>query len=144
MKTDKRQHLTTKLSYIAGFIDGEGCIRIKKSNQSGNSYYITLQITNSDPKPLNLIKEIFGGKVFFQEKKNTGTTIWQYYITCSEANDALKTLVGFLITKKKQAELAIIFHENKDKLSPSGKDLAYRRMRDLKKGNIYENGELLK
>lgn len=40
MKKDNRQNLTTKLAYIAGFIDGEGCVRIKKSGQSGIFFQI--------------------------------------------------------------------------------------------------------
>ena len=65
---NKKYKITTKLAYIAGFVDGEGCIRIKKSNQSGNSYYVTFQVTNSSKKPLELIKSIFGGRVFLEEK----------------------------------------------------------------------------
>lgn len=142
MKIDKRNHLTTKLSYIAGFVDGEGCVRIKKSNQSGSSYYITFQVTNSDKQPLELIKSIFGGKVFFQEK-GKNKIIWQYYATCSEAVDILKTLCGFLISKKEQAEYAIWFHENKGTLSSDEKLIAHNKISQMKK-NIYENPELLK
>jgi hypothetical protein len=143
---DNRQNLTTKLAYIAGFIDGEGCIRIKKSNQSSNSYYITLQVTNSDPKPLELIKKYFEGKVYFQEKTKN-KVIWQYYVTCNEAVDALRTLVGFLITKKPQADAAIYFHDNQAFMTPEEKKSNYQIVRDMKKqtiiGNIYENPELL-
>jgi len=71
MKIDKRNHLTTRLSYIAGFIDGEGCIRIKKSNQSGNSYYITVHVTNSDKKPLALIESVFWRGDLFSRKVQT-------------------------------------------------------------------------
>jgi len=141
MKIDKRNHLTTKLAYIAGFIDGEGCIRIKKSNQSGNSYYITLHVTNSEKKSLELIKSIFGGKIFYQEK-STHKIIWQYYSTCSEACDTLKTILGFLISKKEQAQYAIWFHENKDTLTIEDKLNAYNKISQMKK-HIYENSELL-
>lgn len=57
MKKDNRQNLTTKLAYIAGFVDGEGCIRIKKSytKPKSNCFYITFQVTNSDKSPLELI-----------------------------------------------------------------------------------------
>ncbi len=129
---DKRQKLSTKLAYIAGFVDGEGCVRIKKSNQSGNSYYITFQVTNSDEIPLNLIKEIFGfGKVYFQEKAKN-KVIWQYYATCNDAVDICRTLVGYSITKKEQMKLAIKFHDQQKYMIKGAKELYYKRMRELK------------
>ncbi len=146
MKLDNRRNLTSKMAYIAGFVDGEGCIRIKKSNQSGNSYYVTFQATNSDPRPLRIIKSVFGGKVFYQETKPSGKIIWQYYITCSEAVDTLRALVGFLISKRNQAELAIKFHDNQKNMTPKQKSKMYKKISDMKKEvirNIYSNPELL-
>jgi len=141
---DKRQNLSTKLAYIAGFVDGEGCIRIKKSNQSGNSYYITFQVTNTDEEPLELMQEVFCcGKVYFQEK-GTNKIVWQYYATCNDAVDICKALIGFSKTKKTQMELAIIFHDNQHKLNPNEKLSLYKEMKQLKIiGNIHENKELL-
>jgi len=143
MKKDNRQNLTTKIAYIAGFIDGEGCIRIKRANSGGNSYYVTLQVTNTDKSPLVLIQNIFGGKVYFQEK-GTNKIVWQYYSTCNEAIDTLRTLEGFLVCKKEQAKLAIYFHDNKGILDNNDKKTIYQKMRDMKIiGNIYENPGLL-
>src|SRR5574343_818159 len=141
MKKDNRRNLTTQLAYIAGFIDGEGCIRIKKANREGTSYYVTLQVTNSDPNPLLKIKEIFGGKVFFQERKLTGKIIWQYYSTCAEAVDTLRALLGFLVCKKNQALLAIEYQDNQDVLTKDQKREMYENISAMKKeiiGNIYE------
>lgn len=146
MKLDSRRNLTSRMAYIAGFIDGEGCIRIKKSNQSGNSYYITLQVTNTDKRPLLTIKDVFGGKVFFQEKKPSNKIVWQYYSATAQAADTLRALLGFLVSKKKQAELAIKFQDTQKDLTANQKLKLYKRMREMKReviGNIYENPELL-
>ena len=128
MKVDKRRSLTTKLAYIAGFVDGEGCVRIKKGTAS---YYVTFQVTNTDRKPLQMIKKIFGGKVYFQEK-GTNKTVWQYYATCNEAVDICRTLIGFSTTKKKQMELAIKYHDNKEGWSKTKRNNAYKKIRELK------------
>ena len=147
MKIDKRNNLTTRLSYIAGFIDGEGCIRIKKANKTGDSYYITLQVTNTDKTPLDLIQSIFGGKVYSQGR-GVNKKVWQYYITCSGAVDVLKTLEGFFLCKKQQAIIAIYFHDHKETLNNDDKLWYYNAMRFLKNrkpiGDIYENPEILK
>lgn len=73
----------------------------------------------------------FGGEIYFQEKSKH-KNIYQYYITCSEATDMLKTLLGFLISKKEQAEFAIKFHETKECLSSSMKKEFYLKMKQLK------------
>jgi len=44
----------------------------------------------------------------------------------------LKTLLGFLISKKEQAEFAIKFHETKECLSSSMKKEFYLKMKQLK------------
>lgn len=141
-----RNTITTEIAYIAGFFDGEGCVRIKKANQGGNSYYLIAHITNTNPIILKKVQDLFGGNTRVQEK-GRNKPIYNWYITSSEANDFLKTLQPFLIEKKSQAELGIKFHENKEKMTPKEKEKSYQKMRDMKLeviGNIYENPELLK
>ena len=127
-----RNTITNDVSYIAGFFDGEGCIRIKKSNQSGNSYYITATITNSNKNILEYIQLIFGGQVRLAEK-TINKKIYHLCLSSSEATDMLKVLVGFLREKKSQAELAIIFHNKKDKLNKDEKLRFYKLISELKK-----------
>ena len=124
--------ITNDVAYIAGFFDGEGCVRIKRANQGGNSYYITTTITNSNKQILEYIMGIFGGKVREAEKK-ANKVIYHYELTCAEAVDMLKTLLGFLREKKKQAELAINFHDKKDTLSAEAKLRDYETMCRLKR-----------
>ncbi len=140
---DGRTTITSKIAYIAGFFDGEGCVRIKKSNQSGNSYYIWVAITNTNFSILEFVQEFFGGKIN-RVKRGKGKIIYHYLITSDEACDFLKTLLYFLKEKKEQAMLAIWFHENKVNLTANQKEDKYKKMRELKIGNIYENPELLK
>ena len=129
-----RNTITTDIAYIAGFFDGEGCIRIKKASQGGNSYYIWVAITNSNKGILDMVASIFGGTVR-QAEKTVNKIIYHYLITSSEAIDMLKVLKGFLREKQRQAELAILFHENKENFSLGRKEECYQKMRDLKKGN---------
>ena len=127
-----RQTITNDVAYIAGFFDGEGCIRIKQASQGGNSYYVWVAITNSNKEILDYIVGIFGGSVKKAEKTKN-KTIYHLLVASSEATDMLKTMLGFLKEKKEQAELAIKFHENKEKLTPIEKKEMYEKMRQLKK-----------
>lgn len=144
---DGKETITSKIAYIAGFFDGEGCIRIKKANQGGNSYFVIAHITNSNISILQQIQDLFGGAIRKQEK-GVNKTVYNLCISTSEAVDFLKTLSPFLQEKKEQALLAIKFHDQKSKLSADEKASWERVMRELKKseviGNVYENPELLK
>ena len=127
-----KQTITNDVAYIAGFFDGEGCVRIKRANQGGNSYYITATITNSNKAILEYIKDIFGGKVRQAEKK-ANKIIYHYELSSAEAVDMLKTLMGFLREKRPQAELAVDFHNVKEHLNPEQKESMYQQMCNLKK-----------
>ncbi len=124
--------ITTEIAYIAGFFDGEGCVRIKKSNQGGNSYHIIAHITNTDELVLGIVQNLFGGNTRVQEK-GKNKTVYNWYITSSEANDFLKTIEPFLNIKQEQAMLAIDFHAKKEKLTPKEKVAYYEEMMALKK-----------
>ena len=115
-----KETVTTKIAYIAGFFDGEGCIRIKQASQRGNSYYVWVAITNSNRRILEEVVELFGGTIRKAER-TVNKDVYHYLITASEAVDFLTTIMGFLREKKGQAEIAIEFHKNKVHLSAEDK-----------------------
>ena len=143
MKWNKKFNLTTKLAYIAGFVDGEGCIRIKKSNKQGNSYYVTMTISSNNLPVLEFIREGFDGKIY---KKERG---YQYYLSSGEAVDFLKCILAYLKVKQAEAELAIEFATFYHMLDAKHKGQYYDNMKRLKYpvpvfiGDIYSNPELL-
>ncbi len=135
--------ITTEISYIAGFFDGEGCVRIKKAGHSNNCFFVIAHLTNTNLEILQKVKLLFGGSIRFQEE-GRNKRIYNWSLSCSEAVDFLRTLLPFLIEKREQAELALHFHFNKEILSKDDKIILYQKMRDLKKQQIsYENPELL-
>jgi len=127
-----RNTITTEIAYIAGFFDGEGCVRIKKANQGGNSYYVIAHITNTNESILKSVENLFGGKTRTQER-GKNKDVYNWCITSSEAVDFLKTLLPFLKEKKEQAELALFFHEQKEYMPPIVKEEHYKKMMALKK-----------
>ena len=52
------------LYYLAGFIDGEGCIRLHKHpTKDGFNYNLDVRIANTNLEVLQEIQKIFGGKI---------------------------------------------------------------------------------
>lgn len=139
-KFDGRRNWTSDLAYIAGFVDGEGCIRIK---QTPTSYYLIVHVTNSYLPVLKFIQERFGGNLRMQEKTKN-KNIYNLHLSCGVARDFLKSIIGFLIEKKPQAELGLKFADLLPVSTKAERNLMYLEMRRLKKVNIHENPELLK
>jgi LAGLIDADG endonuclease/YopX protein len=141
-----RKTITTEIAYLAGFMDGEGCIRLKQSDRKGERFYVWVAVTNSYPTVLRRYKALFGGQIRKAER-TPNKDIYHYLVTASEATDMLKVLVNFLDEKARQAHHAIWFHEHKDEMSGEERAAMAQKISDMKReviGNIYENPELLK
>lgn len=138
-----KETITVKIAYIAGFFDGEGCIRIKKANHSGNCYYLWVAITNTNNSILEEIKELFGGTVRKAEN-GKNKAIYHYMITSSEAFDFLTVLTPFLKEKKKQAELGLYFHSNNKILSGDQKKTCVELISDMKKASNSNTEEIVR
>ena len=101
------------LAYIAGFVDGEGCIGL--SQRCGkNRYHTYIRIANTKITVLKYIKNYFGyGSI--QLANTTYRTspnckpCYYYQVTCRNASDMASKLIPYLKLKKRQAELITEF-----------------------------------
>lgn len=139
-----RVTITAEIAYLAGFIDGEGCIRLKQSDRKGERFYVWVAVTNSYKPVLERYKKLFGGQIRKAER-TPNKDVYHYLVTASEATDMLKVLVNFMDEKARQAHHAIWFHEHKDELTGAERANMAQKISDMKReviGNIYENKEL--
>ena len=104
MKTNK-----IELAYIAGFFDGEGCVRINKRLRErwNPEYSLFLSIGQKDGFTLDWIKSLFGGNVYQTKRDNSFT----WTISNKKAYFFLKEIYPYSQYKKPQIELAIQFME---------------------------------
>lgn len=57
-------HAETRLAYLAGFFDGEGCVYIlRRRGKTSVGYDLEASFTSSDIEPLALAQREFGGTV---------------------------------------------------------------------------------
>lgn len=98
-----------RLAYVAGLIDGEGCIGIQK-NSKHDLYYteVTIGMTSKALPILMEMKSTFGGGI---QKKRDKTDRWEeahnWRIGGEGAASFLTKILPFLMLKRRQAELAI-------------------------------------
>ena len=101
--------------YFAGFVDGEGCVSIgtNKSAYSGKRvHYLRLSVHQLDKRPLDLLRERFGGSVNLN-RTHKPRPLWQWAVADNKALHALEALRDSLVVKREQAQLGIEFQRGK-------------------------------
>lgn len=103
--------MENKLSYLAGFFDGEGSISILKRTKGewNVSHFIRVSIGQKDGETLDWVKDNFGGNVYLV--KRDGSFIWA--ISDYKAYEFCRLISPYLRYKKPQADLAIKFYEER-------------------------------
>lgn len=95
----------TDKSYIAGYLDGEGCFR-----WNGGSPEVSIKSCN--PYPMKFIIKFFGGDIKKQKRKTTkDKTVYQLRFYGVNAINILKCISEHLIEKKDQADTMLQLHD---------------------------------
>jgi len=111
--------------YAAGFFDGEATVSIingagkgKKVSRPNQSHYIlTVSAVNSNPKPLKLLKERWGGNIYSRAGDQRAScfskkTMWSWQISAQRAARFLIDILPYLCVKIEQAEAGIALAAN--------------------------------
>ena len=106
------KHLSWK--YVAGLIDGEGCIDIQASKGNYLTPRVRVALTEPGKDVVELLKNNFGGHICINVPDNTKWSTaykWElcgYHRTCP----LLRNIVNHLIIKKEQARLILWLESN--------------------------------
>jgi hypothetical protein len=100
-------------AYIAGIIDGEGCLYLGKRSDGKNGFWYCDALTvemgcESVPRYLY---ELCGGLLTSRYRKNRVREMWQWKATNSGVASLLKKIFPYLIEKKKEAMIYIQFRK---------------------------------
>lgn len=101
------------LPYLAGLLDGEGCLMITALRNYREArrrvrYDPVMQIVNTYLPLLQLVQLQYGGRIQVQRKDCFGL-----YFSANEMRRILPKLLPFLVIKKNQAEVLLRFLELK-------------------------------
>jgi len=106
------------LAYMAGLVDGEGCIHINHTNigskKSTLNYCLRITVGNTDIKMLKFCKKKFGGNLHKRSpRKNPNITgrlpSYKWYLCGKNAGKLVELIFPYLITKKEKAKIALEF-----------------------------------
>ena len=101
----------TDLAYLAGLVDGEGCIRVKKckpqkSNGAKNPcYQAMIQVRMVDEQALEFLATVLGGW-YYKEKPHSceGKPLYCFQASCRAAEHILNQLLPYLRVKRACAQ----------------------------------------
>lgn len=99
------------IAYIAGLIDGEGCIRVKKNRayecqgRATPGYHASVQVRMVDEGAIRFLAENLGGW-YYREKKHAakGRPLFCYSASDKRAETILRAILPYLRVKQDAAE----------------------------------------
>lgn len=114
-----------KLAYLAGIVDGEGCLCIYRVNPAKYNRYqnpcfrSVLNISNTRKELFDWIEEYFGNlnhskkhrRSIFKKNSTHERWIYEWVIQGHRLVDICTQLLPYLVLKKRQAELIIEFRK---------------------------------
>lgn len=104
---------SSRQAYLAGLIDGEGCIDIHQNNyltseHKFETYNLRVRVGMSTEEPIKSVQSWFGGGVNIINIRGHSSQFSLWW-SGDKAMEILEAILPFLILKKKQAELGISF-----------------------------------
>jgi len=111
-----KQSKTADYAYLAGVVDCDGCIQIKKFRQGNSFQYDCTILTNQvDSGAIDYLHGRFGGKVYRNNRYNPSPThkqiVYRWEVRGQEAADIAKRIAPFLRIKKAQAQLLVRYRD---------------------------------
>ncbi len=144
------------IGYLAGLLDGEGSIAIKKATHKDHknpSYGLRVLIFNTDIQLMQFLKDKLGGLLFQKNKKRVEQGMKPLYAWMLNGNKAIEFLdlvEDSLIIKKERAEVARkfqrrisdrekVFHNRLSEEEVQAREILYLEMKELnRRGNFKE------
>lgn len=106
MIPNDNQRQAVLAAYLAGIIDGEGCIRIGLQNKDGEAYNYrpSISVGMVEHQVVNILKDLFGGNVYCEQRVQDRRPIYRWnLVKAPDVKRCLDTLSPYLLIKKEQA-----------------------------------------
>jgi hypothetical protein len=107
--------------YLAGFLDGEGCLTIGRARRVGYradwSYFAVMVLANTNLEALERIAALCGnGKIQLQDKRDRPEhkTLYRLMFGAGQIRRLLPQVQQYLLIKRQQAELILQFLDLKE------------------------------
>ena len=125
-----------KFGYLAGIIDGEGCLIISRTNRgSYMNYYGRIHVKNTDTKLMKWLVDNFGGTVNAitpsDAIKHAVAYSWYSSGNAHDKEVLLLALMPYLVVKREQAKILIEFFRMSGEVNPQKREELYQKIHAL-------------
>jgi hypothetical protein len=87
-----------ELSYLAGIIDGEGCVKFRETK---SGHYFRMQVNMTDEPTIDWLQDNFGGRKYFSSRvKYKCKDLWMWELNGDRAIELYKRIAPFLRIKR--------------------------------------------
>lgn len=100
---------TNWVPYLAGFMDGEGSLRIVRSKQGDrrrDCFWISVRVYNKNTRVLRFLQDVFGGHLNLMRNR-----CHQLCWNGDDAEEIIKKVRPYLVVKADLADLLLNFRE---------------------------------
>lgn len=129
-----RKMSETEKAWLAGIIDGEGCICVSENREKrysrGISFCLQVYVSMSHKPTVLKIKELtkIGSFHRTRDKRNPNSKImWKWKIKTKQAWEFLENILKYLVTKRDNALNAIEFAKNQRVGGPRRTDEEFQK-----------------
>jgi hypothetical protein len=136
-------------AYIAGYIDGEGCLSIRKRKAKSykNGYVIETicSVSSTNDQVLQSIRDNYGGSICYANRSPRHKTLSVLTLASKQLVPFLVDILPFLRLKRRQAEILLTLQEGKhrgnnqyynDSLDIEEQEDLYRECKHLNKRGV--------
>lgn len=99
----------TDLAYIAGLIDGEGCL---SANRKKDCIATNLSVVNTNRPVIEFLQRYCGGGIYRRHPLGR-RVVWTWWLSSNPATQLLRQLLPYLQIKREQAQWFIELSELK-------------------------------
>jgi len=134
------------MGYVAGIIDGEGCISVGSRGTRGD-FEARVTIANTNQELLEYIQSLVGGKLYSQDTRVGWKRAYHLSWSGYDAIELCRITIPYLFLKRAQAGIILEYpiHPRGTRLSQEEKlrqTLAFIQLRDLNKKGAVEDVQL--
>jgi len=112
------------LAYMAGIMDGEGCVRINKDSKRYQrpEFQLTVAIASTDQWLPYYLQSHWGGAVYCHHEKASWKDRWQWTTSGPTAYTFLRAILPFTKLKREQIKIALKFQATKERRRVKGSE----------------------
>lgn len=123
-----------KCIYLAGILDGEGCITVSAGKRKTCvNYNPLICVQNTSKQLIDWLQLTFGGQVYLSKKETAKTrTAWMWRITKKRNIESLLlSVLPYLLVKKNQAKLLLNFVRLEPSALTEQRVIIYGKLKNL-------------